>query len=192
MHHRLGYRSYAVLWKMLEYVQNLKVNCCSCYLDCVVCKIEKSCSAPVAKASDRVTTIPFQLCAADLIGPLPHSYGHARFALVIIDHCTRFTFCPQALSRLHLPQTSIASNCGMGEHYGGIFEIFVGFLLSEFFISTGWEMYSRRIWWDGGLYCNMCVSYSPLKDKTHSCYLTAVSTTLTLLKNLCRLYPHPA
>lgn len=40
-----------------------------------------------------MTSAPFQLCALDLIGPIPHSQGVAQFALMIVYHYTRFMFC---------------------------------------------------------------------------------------------------
>lgn len=44
----------------------------------------------MAKRSDRVTIQPFELCAADLVGPMPPSHGGARYALVIVDQDLHF------------------------------------------------------------------------------------------------------
>lgn len=93
LHQRLGHPSFSVVAKTVACSEGLKINSCSCYLDCSVCKREKSRAAPVAKRSDRITNRPFELCVADLVGPMPPSLRGARYALMIVDHYMRFTFC---------------------------------------------------------------------------------------------------
>lgn len=93
LHRRLGHPSFSIVAKRVACSEGLKINSCSCYFDCSVCKREKSRAAPVAKHSDRVTNRPFELCAADLVGPMPPSHGGDWYALMVVDYYTRFTFC---------------------------------------------------------------------------------------------------
>lgn len=93
LHRRLGHPSYPMLEKTLACTKRMTVNKCACFLDCSVCKSEKCRAVPVAKQSTQITSAPFQLCAVDLISPLPPSHGGARYDLLIVDHFSRFLYC---------------------------------------------------------------------------------------------------
>ncbi|XP_078241937.1 uncharacterized protein LOC144586859 [Pogona vitticeps] len=81
LHRRLGHVNFRSLQKMEHFARDINIKECKNYLDCDVCKRSKTNVAPKGRKSDRVTTRPFELVHADLMGPF-----HANSQLYIPLH----------------------------------------------------------------------------------------------------------
>lgn len=73
LHQHLGHTNFSTINKTLALLGKEKVEGCSQFLDCNICKQCKSKEHPVAKKSHRVSEKSLVLIHSDVVGPFPHS-----------------------------------------------------------------------------------------------------------------------
>lgn len=107
----MGHASFRRIKKTFALLTNKKIYPCIEFLDGIVCKQVKKQSFPVAKESGRVSERPFPLVYLNVIGAYPRSHSNNRYALIITDDYSHFSW---VYALKHKSEVLILSDTGSG------------------------------------------------------------------------------